>query len=265
MAKYERPSAVLFDMDGLLIDSETIYTTVVNDVLRPYGKEQTFEIKATLMGMPERKATETLLAALWPPRADRQGEVYNVDECPFEIDTFLRDRNAQLLKAFETVKPMPGALRLVKHLQKHQIPICVATGSKTPNYKIKSGANPELFAPFEGRAVCGDDSRLNRGKPFPDIFLLAAREGLGIEAMKDKIREQGEQHDGELKGGEKSVLVFEDATVSQRSPLEETEHILTRSCVFRMASRLLSKPVCKSFGCQSPLSLPLWATTSALQ
>lgn len=37
--------AVLFDSDGLLIDSETIYTDVVNEVLRPYGKEQTWEIK----------------------------------------------------------------------------------------------------------------------------------------------------------------------------------------------------------------------------
>ena len=49
--------AVLFDMDGLLIDSEGIYTTVVNDLLKPYGKEQTWEIKANLMGKPEREAT----------------------------------------------------------------------------------------------------------------------------------------------------------------------------------------------------------------
>lgn len=49
--------AVLFDMDGLLIDSEGIYTKVVNDILKPYGKEQTWEIKANLMGKPEREAT----------------------------------------------------------------------------------------------------------------------------------------------------------------------------------------------------------------
>lgn len=34
-----------------------IYTKVVNDILRPYGKEQTWEIKANLMGKPERDAT----------------------------------------------------------------------------------------------------------------------------------------------------------------------------------------------------------------
>lgn len=53
--------AVLFDMDGLLIDSERIYTDVVNEVLKPYGKEQTWEIKAKLMGKPEKEATRTLV------------------------------------------------------------------------------------------------------------------------------------------------------------------------------------------------------------
>ncbi|CAO1618353.1 unnamed protein product [Parajaminaea phylloscopi] len=202
--------AVLFDMDGLLIDSERLYTDVVNDVLRPYGKEQTWATKQKLMGRPERDATEILLGDLWPPR--NSSERYNTDECPFDIGNFLKDRNDLLLKAFETVKPMPGAQKLVSHLARHGIPICVATGSKTPNYKIKSGANPDLFEPFKGRVVCGDDPRLARGKPQPDIFLLAARQGLGISDFHNSVREQGPEHDGTLKGDEGSILVFEDAT-----------------------------------------------------
>lgn len=54
-----RIRAVLFDMDGLLIDSERIYTDVVNEILKPYGKEQTWDIKSKLMGQPERAATST--------------------------------------------------------------------------------------------------------------------------------------------------------------------------------------------------------------
>ena len=119
---------------------------------------------------------------------------------------------------------MPGAERLVKHLHKHNIPICVATGSKRKNYDIKTASHPELFGPFAQRVVCGDDSRLTRGKPHPDIFLLAAREGLlnthpGEEKTKDVLgekwveglRDMGEKYDGELKGQERNVLVFEDA------------------------------------------------------
>lgn len=166
-----------------------------------------------LMGRSEKEATEILLGALWPPRPSHPEEKYDVSSCPFEVPTFLKDRNDLLLKAFETVKPMPGAERLVKHLAKHGVPICVATGSKRPNYEIKSGANPELYKWFEGRAITGSDERLKRAKPAPDIFLLAAREGLGLgEAFAADIRDQGEENDGQLKGGEGAVLVFEDAT-----------------------------------------------------
>lgn len=50
---------MLFDMDGLLIDSERIYTEVVNEILKPFGRQQTWDIKAKLMGKPERDATRT--------------------------------------------------------------------------------------------------------------------------------------------------------------------------------------------------------------
>ncbi|SPO29958.1 related to GS1 protein [Ustilago trichophora] len=215
--------AVLFDMDGLLIDSEGIYTKVVNDILKPYGKEQTWEIKANLMGKPEREATLTLLSSVWPPT--KQGELYGPD-CPFDIDNFLKDRNQVLLKAFEQVPQMAGAARLVQHLHKHNIPICVATGSKRKNYDIKTANHPDLFGPFAQRVICGDDPRLNRGKPHPDIFLLAAREGLlsnhpNHQATREKLgqewtnslRQMGEHFDQvhHLKGGESSILVFEDA------------------------------------------------------
>lgn len=78
--------------------------------------------------------------------------------------------------------------------------------------KIKSGNNIELFAPFGSRIVCGDDPRLQRGKPNPDIFLLAAREGLG---MHEGVREIGPDADGTSAGAEDSFLVFEDAKVSK--------------------------------------------------
>ena len=65
------PDMLTKQRDGLLIDSERvggrraspqthpaqIYTDVVNELLRPHGKEQTWEIKSKLMGKPERDAT----------------------------------------------------------------------------------------------------------------------------------------------------------------------------------------------------------------
>ncbi|WFD30503.1 pseudouridine 5'-phosphatase [Malassezia sp. CBS 17886] len=211
--------AVLFDMDGLLIDSESIYTDVVNEVLRPYGKQQSWEIKSRLMGKPEREATLTLLSSLWPPnRADPEDVARGFGaDCPLTLDEFLTQRNGRLLPAFEHVRPMPGAMRLVQHLHKHKIPMCIATGSKRRNYEIKAGANADLFAGFEGRAVCGDDAATPRGKPHPDIFLAAAKHGLGLQDTEEarawlaRLRDPGAEHDNTLRGAEKEVLVFEDA------------------------------------------------------
>lgn len=122
----------------------------MNEILRPHGKEQTWEVKSQLMGKPERDATRTrhadtvtLFRALWPPRpgnAEDEARGFS-DECPFTIDSFLKERNARLLPAFESVPAMPGAERLVAHLEKNKIPICVraaadqqvATGSKRFN------------------------------------------------------------------------------------------------------------------------------------
>lgn len=177
--------------------------------MAPYGKEQTWAIKSKLMGTPERKATEILLSSLWPPAEGEPGPFSH--DCPFTIDSFLSHRNMNLDDYFSKVKPMPGAEKVVKHLADCGVPICVATGSKRRNFDIKSGANPSLFAPFGTRVVCGDDERIKRGKPNPDIFLLAAREGLQSDVFKTGIRELGEEHDGELAGREGEILVFEDA------------------------------------------------------
>lgn len=161
------------------------------------------------MGTPERKATEILLGALWPANEEEKasGQLFSSD-CPFTIDSFLSDRNLNLDEYFGKVKPLPGAERLIQHLSRHDIPICIATGSKRRNFEIKSGHNGPLFEPFKKRVICGDDPRLNRGKPHPDVFLLAAREGLGF---KEGVRDLGEENDGQFGGKEETILVFEDA------------------------------------------------------
>lgn len=75
---------------------------------------------------------------------------------------------------------LPGVRKLVLHLKACNIPIAVATGSKRRNFELKTGHLREVFDCFEGNIVCGDDVQYQmRGKPYPDIFLVAAREKLG--------------------------------------------------------------------------------------
>lgn len=65
---------------------------------------------------------------------------------------------------------------MVSYLHQHKIPIAVATTSKRKDFELKSKHHQDLFSLFNC-VITGDE--VTRGKPAPDIFLLAA-ERLGI-------------------------------------------------------------------------------------
>ncbi|OAV94007.1 hypothetical protein PTTG_06718 [Puccinia triticina 1-1 BBBD Race 1] len=192
--------AVIFDMDGLLLDSERLYTQVTNEVLAPYNKQLTWEIKAMLMGRPAEESARILI--------ERTG----IPLSPEELISMFATRQRTL---FSTVQPMPGALKLVQHLQKSNIPMAIATGSSSTNYKLKSENLGELFSGFEGKVVCGDDPELKRGKPHPDPFLLAASRHLGMKLKPDPVTgflepPSAEQSDQSTSLRPDQILVFED-------------------------------------------------------
>ncbi|KAK0240668.1 HAD-like domain-containing protein [Armillaria nabsnona] len=185
---------VIFDMDGLLIDTERIHTQVTNQILALYGKEMTWDIKAGCMGKPERASAEHLLS-FFP-------------SISLSVDSYIVQKNILQDKHFPSVPLLPGVRKLVQHLRKHGIPIAVATSSGRLRYEKKVGHLAEVFECFEGNVVCADDERWEgidmKAKPAPDIFLVAARELLG----KD-VGEPGpvsEDQNLERKKG----LVFED-------------------------------------------------------
>ena len=74
--------------------------------------------------------------------------------------------------------PMPGAPELVHHCAELGVPMALATSSSKAAVALKASPHPwlELIAV----RVHGDDPQLNRGKPAPDVFLLAAKR-LGVE------------------------------------------------------------------------------------
>ena len=72
-----------------------------------------------------------------------------------------------------TISICQGSVKLIKHLHSHNVPLCVATGSKTWLYKVKTTNKEHIFDLFS-HYVCSDDPELKHGKPAPDIFQLAA-------------------------------------------------------------------------------------------
>ncbi|ORX36614.1 HAD-like domain-containing protein [Kockovaella imperatae] len=186
---------VIFDVDGLLSDSETIYTKVTNDILARYGKTMTWEIKAGIMGKVQREAAEYIYSFF--PGLENE----------LSVDDYLVERNALQDDLFRKVLPLRGAVQLVRHLHDAGIPIALATGSNARNFKLKTDHLPEIFALFPSTRILTADSpqvKPGRGKPNPDIFLAAAQSlGYDVGTATDCSDLQRAQR---AKG-----LVFEDA------------------------------------------------------
>lgn len=105
-----------------------------------------------------------------------------------------------------TVPLLPGVRKLVLHLRAHDVPIAIATSSRRRNFNLKTGHLREVFDCFQGRVVCGDDIKYQmKGKPSPDIFLVAARELLSRDVGNCE-EPSGEQEKEERAKG----LVLED-------------------------------------------------------
>jgi len=149
------------------------------------------------MGKPERPSTEYLLS-FFPG-------------IPITVDQFIAERRALQDIAWPTAKPLPGVVRLVTHLVRHNIPIAIATGSLRRNYDRKTGHLQGLFGLFRGNVACGDDEELRgKGKPMPDVFLVAAKK-IERDVGEGDVSDLDEAYDMQRQERARG-LVFEDAT-----------------------------------------------------
>lgn len=149
----------LFDMDGLLLDTETCYTVAQTAVLARHGREFTTDLKAGMMGKTALAAAEWLIKAFDPP-------------LPLSPEELLRQRDALLADLFPTAAAMPGASKLVAHLSTAcGVPAAVATSSHARHFRVKSSGHARLFSHFT-HVVTG--CQVTHGKPHPEIFLKAA-------------------------------------------------------------------------------------------
>ncbi len=165
---------VLFDMDGLLLDTERIYTEVTQSIVGRYGKVFDWSVKGNMIGRGSKESSRYLVEAL---------------ELPISAEEYLAERDVLLREAFPRADALPGAEALVRHLAEAGIPIAVATSSDLDLFELKTRRHGAWFDLFD-TVVTGDHPKVSHAKPAPDIFLAAA-EALG--------------------GGADETLVFEDA------------------------------------------------------
>ncbi len=151
---------VIFDMDGVLLATEQIYTDVTQEIVGRWGKTFDWSIKSNMVGRPSIESARYLVKTL---------------DLPIEPEAYLREREAAFQTRMPEAEPMPGAVELVRGLSERGVPMAVATSSHRHMFDLKTRRHGEWFRLFDC-VVLGDDPRIARGKPAPDIFLLAAKE-----------------------------------------------------------------------------------------
>ncbi|XP_034099600.1 probable pseudouridine-5'-phosphatase isoform X1 [Drosophila sulfurigaster albostrigata] len=149
----------IFDMDGLLLDTETLYTLAAQMVLDPYGKTYTFEAKQQLMGLQTR------------PMAEFMVKYYDL---PISWEEYAKQQLENTRTLMGDAKLMPGAERLLRHLHANKVPFALATSSGAEMVELKTRKHRELFDLFNHRVCGSSDKEVKNGKPAPDIFLIAA-------------------------------------------------------------------------------------------
>lgn len=159
------PEAVVFDNDGLLLDTEKAWTRAESELFRRHGGTFTIDHKRDLIGSSHSIAASKLEVMLEMP-----GEgVALMDEL----------HDLVMAEATHDVDPRPGAVALVDALTAAGIPVAVASNSPRAflDLVLQTSGVASRFA----ITVAGDE--VARPKPAPDIYLEACRQ-LGADPAR---------------------------------------------------------------------------------
>ncbi len=152
----ERFDLVIFDCDGVLVDSETISCGTLSDILSPLDPAYDLAfVMRRYLGRPAAAVLEDYARLTGGPAPE----------------SFVRDWRARLFAAFAArLKPIDGVRAAVGGLG---VDYCVASSSDEERIELCLRTTG-MWDIFEGRIF--STTRVSRGKPAPDLFLLAARE-----------------------------------------------------------------------------------------
>ena len=150
---------VIYDFDGLLLDTESLNEKVNQEIARRYGKSFDTSVKLKIAGRTTLESAKIVIDLL---------------NLPLSVEDYLQERNRLLYPLYPQAKPLPGSISLTQHLHRQGIPQAIATSSSLHHFEMKTTHYQEWIELFE-RIIVGDNPAIKKGKPAPDIFLLTAR------------------------------------------------------------------------------------------
>ena len=154
--------AVIFDMDGVLVDSQPYHFKADIDTMAEYGV------------IKDQKFYESFAGTLTADRMRTLKEMFGLD-VPVEEMTIKRENMILDIMGKEDIKPVSGIPEFLRSIEEKGLTTAVASSS---DYKLINLILDRLkIAQYFDSVTSGSD--VKRGKPSPDVFLLAA-ERIGI-------------------------------------------------------------------------------------
>ena len=200
--------AKIFDMDGLMIDSERVTFECYQERLKDMNLTMDEEFYKTLLGKPIKGIYQ------------RFYDVYGND---FPIQNVIQDVHQLMAERFETegVPVKKGLVELLHYLKDNNYKTIVATSSNRDRVdKILSQAK---ITEFFDDSICGDE--VTKGKPNPEVFLKSCQK-LGVNVDEAIVLEDSEagiqaSYDANIK-----VICIPDMKYPEKQYEEKTFKIL---------------------------------------
>ena len=200
--------AVIFDMDGLMIDSERVTFECYQERLKDMNLTMDEEFYKTLLGKPIKGIYQ------------RFYDVYGND---FPIQNVIQDVHQLMAERFETegVPVKKGLVELLHYLKDNNYKTIVATSSNRDRVdKILAQAK---ITEFFDDSICGDE--VTKGKPNPEVFLKSCQK-LGVNVDEAIVLEDSEagiqaSYDANIK-----VICIPDMKYPEKQYEEKTFKIL---------------------------------------